>query len=107
MGALRHAATDFSLVNDLAAKNPEKLKEMQDLFLKEAVKNHVLPIDDRGIERVNAALAGRPDLMAGRTSLTVYRGNDRDDGERLHQREEPVAHDHRRGARSRRAGPTA
>ena len=66
--------TDFSLVNDLAAKNPGKLKEMQDLFMKEAVKNHVLPIDDRGIERVNAALAGRPDLMAGRTSLTVYEG---------------------------------
>ena len=42
--------------------------------MKEAVKNHVLPIDDRGIERVNAALAGRPDLMAGRTSLTVYEG---------------------------------
>ena len=66
--------TDFSLVNDLAAKDPGKLREMQDLFMKEAVKNHVLPIDDRGIERVNAALAGRPDLMAGRTSLTVYEG---------------------------------
>ena len=35
--------TDFSLANDLAAKNPEKLKEMQELFMKEAVKNHVLP----------------------------------------------------------------
>jgi arylsulfatase len=34
----------------------------------------VLPIDDRTIERFNAALAGRPDLMAGRTSLTVYQG---------------------------------
>ncbi len=66
--------TDFSLVNDLAAKNPAKLKEMQDLFMTEGVKNHVLPIDDRGVERVNAALAGRPDLMAGRTSLTVYEG---------------------------------
>jgi arylsulfatase A-like enzyme len=66
--------TDFSLVNDLAAKNPRRLKEMQDLFVKEAVKNHVLPLDDRGIERVNAALAGRPDLMAGRSSLTLYEG---------------------------------
>src|SRR5262249_33509115 len=44
------------------------------LFLKEAVKNHVLPLDDRGVERVNAALAGRPDLMQGRTSLTLYEG---------------------------------
>ncbi len=65
---------DFSLVNNLATKNPAKLKELQDLFLKEAVKNHVLPIDDRVLERLNAATAGRPDLMAGRTSLTVYEG---------------------------------
>jgi arylsulfatase len=34
----------------------------------------VLPLDDRTLERVNAATAGRPDLMAGRTSLTVYEG---------------------------------
>ena len=66
--------TDFSLANDLATKNPSKLKEMQDLFMKEAVKYSVLPIDDRSIERLNPALAGRPDLMAGRTSLTVYEG---------------------------------
>ena len=42
--------------------------------MKEGAKYHVLPIDDRGIERINAALAGRPDLMAGRTSLTVFEG---------------------------------
>jgi arylsulfatase A-like enzyme len=66
--------SDFSLANDLAAKNPAKLREMQDLFLKEAVKYSVLPLDDRSIERLNAAAVGRPDLMAGRTSLTVYEG---------------------------------
>ncbi|MCG7852290.1 MAG: arylsulfatase [Methanosarcinaceae archaeon] len=66
--------TDFSLANDLAKQNPAKLKEMQGLFLEEAVKYSVLPIDDRSIERVNPAVAGRPDLMAGRTSLTVYEG---------------------------------
>jgi arylsulfatase len=71
---LYDARTDFSLANDLAAKNPEKLKEMQKLFLSEAVKYSVLPIDDRTLERTNAAMAGRPDLMAGRTSLTVYQG---------------------------------
>ena len=65
---------DFSLTNDLAAKNPEKLKEMQALFLKEAVKYSVLPLDDRLTERFVAALVGRPDLMAGRTSLTVFDG---------------------------------
>jgi arylsulfatase len=66
--------TDFSLTNDLAAKNPQKLKEMQDLFMTQAVKYSVLPLDDRLLERLNAALVGRPDLMAGRTSLTVYEG---------------------------------
>jgi hypothetical protein len=65
---------DFSLANDLAAKEPAKLKEMQDLFLSEAIKYVVLPIDDRGIERLNAALVGRPDLIGDRTSLSVYPG---------------------------------
>jgi arylsulfatase len=66
--------SDFSLANDRAAKNPAKLKELQDLFMKEAVKYSVLPLDDRLEERFIAALVGRPDLMAGRTSLTVYQG---------------------------------
>ncbi|XZE22358.1 arylsulfatase [Pirellulaceae bacterium SH449] len=65
---------DFSLVNNLAAKYPEKLRELQTLFLEEAEKNFVLPIDDRSVERVNAELVGRPDLMAGRTSLTLAEG---------------------------------
>jgi arylsulfatase A-like enzyme len=65
---------DFSLTNDLAAANPAKLKELQALFLEEAIKNRVLPIDDRLFERVNAASAGRPDLMGDRTSLTLYEG---------------------------------
>ena len=65
---------DFSLVNDLAAANPAKLKEMKELFMQEAIKYRVLPIDDRVIERVNAALAGRPDLMGDRTSLTLGAG---------------------------------
>jgi arylsulfatase A-like enzyme len=71
---LYDARTDFSLANDLAAKNPQKLKDMQNLFMTEAVKYSVLPLDDRTLERLNAALVGRPDLMAGRTSLTVYEG---------------------------------
>jgi arylsulfatase A-like enzyme len=71
---LYHVEEDFSSADDLAAKNPEKLKELQALFLQEAVKNHVLPLDDRVLERFDAELVGRPDLMAGRTSLTVYDG---------------------------------
>lgn len=65
---------DFSLANDLAKQNPVKLKELQELFLKEAVKYQVLPLDDRTLDRLNAALVGRPDLMAGRTTLTVFQG---------------------------------
>jgi arylsulfatase A-like enzyme len=65
---------DFSLSNDLAAANPAKLKAMQDLFLEEAIKNRVLPIDDRMFERMVAATAGRPDLMQGRTSLALSEG---------------------------------
>jgi arylsulfatase len=71
---LYHTADDFSEARDLAAKNPAKLKEMQELFLKVAEANHVLPIDDRRSERFDAKVAGRPDLMNGRTSLTVYPG---------------------------------
>ncbi len=65
---------DFSLADDLSAKHPQKLAEMKALFLAEAVKFDVLPIDDRSIERLDPAVAGRPDLMGGRTTLTLYDG---------------------------------
>jgi len=65
---------DFSLANDLAAKNPQKVKELQAVFLEEAKKYRVLPLDDRLLERINAATAGRPDLMGGRTTLSLYAG---------------------------------
>ncbi|AHY43672.1 arylsulfatase [Stutzerimonas decontaminans] len=65
---------DFSLANNLAAQQPDKLKELQALFLKEAREHHALPLDDRTFERMLPAMAGRPDLMAGRTSLTLAEG---------------------------------
>jgi arylsulfatase len=65
---------DFSLANDLAAKNPKKLAELEALFLKEAGKYHVLPMDDRVFERLDGAAVGRPDLMAGRSSITLAEG---------------------------------
>ncbi|MGZ8159295.1 MAG: arylsulfatase [Methylobacter sp.] len=65
---------DFSQANNLADKNPEKLAELQQKFMEEAVKYNVLPIDDRSIERFDPVIAGRPDLMNGRTSLTLYEG---------------------------------
>jgi arylsulfatase len=71
---LFNVRNDFSLSTDLAEKNPDKLAEMQALFMKEAEKYHVLPIDDRLFERIIAESVGRPDIMRGRTSLTLAEG---------------------------------
>jgi len=71
---LYNVSADFSLADDLAAKNPEKLAELQALFLQEAAKYGVLPMDDRFLERTDAAAVGRPDLMGPRTSLTLAEG---------------------------------
>jgi arylsulfatase len=65
---------DFSLADNVAEQHPDKLKELQSLFASEAEKYHVFPIDDRVIERTNPAIAGRPDIMQGRKSLTLYDG---------------------------------
>jgi len=73
---LYNVKEDFSLTNNLADQNPEKVKEMQDLFEKEAIANNVYPLDDRLYERFNAAIAGRPDLMGDRKSLTLADGMD-------------------------------
>jgi arylsulfatase len=71
---LYDVTSDFSLTRNLAAEHPEKLQEMQAMFMVEAEKYHVLPIDDRTIERTNPALAGRPDVLGDRTTLTLYEG---------------------------------
>ena len=65
--------TDWSQAHDLAAELPEKLAELQELWLSEARKYNVLPLDDRRIERFNADLAGRPELVSG-TTQTLYGG---------------------------------
>jgi len=65
---------DFSMSTDVAAANPAKLEELKALFAKEAVKYHVFPLDDRSLERLDAAQAGRPDAMGDRTKLTLYEG---------------------------------
>ncbi len=63
---------DFSEANNLAAQNPDKLKELQDLFLVEARKYNVLPLDDRFVERADPHL--RPSLIEGRTKFTYFSG---------------------------------
>ena len=73
---LYDTTVDFSLANDLAAENPEKLAELQVIFDREAIANNVYPLDDRRYERFDPAQAGRPDLMGGRTSLTLADGMD-------------------------------
>ena len=60
---------DWTQSKDLAKENPKKLAELQLLFLIEAAKYSVLPLDDRTFERFNADLAGRPQLIKGNTQI--------------------------------------
>ena len=62
--------SDWTQFEDVAAKNPAKLKELQDLFWKEAEKYQVLPLDSSVVSRI---IAARPSLSAGRTSFTWTR----------------------------------
>jgi arylsulfatase len=65
---------DWTQARDLAAEQPEKLAELQQLFLIEAAKYNVFPLDDRRQWRLNSDLAGRPDLLRGRTAMTLFPG---------------------------------
>jgi arylsulfatase len=64
-----YAPEDWTQANDLSKEQPEKLRELQTLFLIEAAKYNVLPLDDRRAERFNADLAGRPQLVKGNRQL--------------------------------------
>jgi arylsulfatase len=66
---LYDTSTDWSQARDLAGEMPEKLAELQQLWLEEARKYNVLPLDDRRIERFNAELVGRPELVKGNSQL--------------------------------------
>jgi arylsulfatase A-like enzyme len=60
---------DWTQAHNLAAEMPEKLAELQRLWLIEAVKYNVVPLDDRSVERINPDLAGRPQLIKGNSQL--------------------------------------
>jgi arylsulfatase len=60
---------DWTQAHNLAAENPQKLADMQRLWLIEAVKYNVVPLDDRRVERLNPDLAGRPQLIRGNSQL--------------------------------------
>ena len=66
---LYDGATDYSQARDLAGEHPEKLHELQRLWLIEAVKYNVLPLDDRTAERLEPTMAGRPTLIHGNSQL--------------------------------------
>jgi arylsulfatase A-like enzyme len=61
--------SDWTQSKDLSQENPDKLHELQRLWLIEAVKYNVLPLDDRQIERINPTTAGRPSLIKGNSQL--------------------------------------
>jgi arylsulfatase len=64
-----YSPDDWSQSNNLAAEMPDKLHELQRLWLIEAVKYNVLPLDDRMLERANPDIAGRPQLIQGKRQL--------------------------------------
>jgi arylsulfatase len=68
-----YAPDDSTQAHDLAKEKPEKLRELQRLWLIEAVRYNVLPLDDRKLERFNPEIAGRPQLIRGNTQM-LYSG---------------------------------
>jgi arylsulfatase len=69
---LYNIADDFSQAKDLARENPKKLRELQDLFMAEAAKYNVLPLDDRFAQRASASL--RPSYLRGKKNFVYLPG---------------------------------
>src|SRR5678815_5764611 len=63
---------DFSEANDLASKEPTKLRELQEMFWIEAAKYNVLPLDNSKLERMD--VSNRPSPTRGRSLFTYYPG---------------------------------
>jgi arylsulfatase A-like enzyme len=64
-----YSPDDWTQAHNLAAEQPERLAELQRLFLIEATRYNVLPLDDRRFERFNPDMAGRPQLIHGTSQL--------------------------------------
>ncbi len=94
-----YAPDDWTQADNIAADNPAKLAELQRLFLIEAVKYSVLPLDDRRIERFDSDLAGRPDARA-RQDPAALRRNGAADRELGPQPQEQIPLGHRRDRRT-------
>ena len=65
---------DFTQSNDIAARHPEKVRELESIFWKEAEKYNVLPLDWRAVERLSAELQGRPSLAGKRRQFVYFPG---------------------------------
>jgi arylsulfatase len=66
---LYDGSKDYSQAHDLATENPEMLRKLQRLFLIEATKYNVIPLDDRAVERFNSDLVGRPTVVKGKKQV--------------------------------------
>ena len=97
---LYDGSKDWSQAHDLSKEMPEKLHELQRLWLIEATKYNVLPLDDRGAERLDADAAGRPQLVQ-RNLADAVRRHGPPLGEQRPQHQEQVVLHH---GRDRRAG---
>jgi len=71
---LYDTTVDWSQAHDLSGRMPDRLRELQELFLIEAARYNVFPLDDRSAERFNAEIAGRPELQRGRSSIRLGPG---------------------------------
>ncbi len=91
---LYNLTEDYSQYNDLAARNPDKLKELQALFLTEAAKYQVLPLDNSILPRL---ITPRPSATAGKDGFHVHRSECGHSGRQRSQPAEQGLHDHRRG----------
>ncbi|MCU1445429.1 MAG: arylsulfatase [Cryobacterium sp.] len=98
--------TDFSQARNLVAENPQMLAKLQRLWLIEATKYNVLPIDDRGVERATPEVAGRPTLIRGEQPAPLRRDGSAVGEQRRQHQEQVVLGDgrtgHPRGRRQRR-----
>ena len=103
---LYDTTTDWTQAHDLAAEHPDKLHELQRLWLIEAVKYNVVPLDDRFVERGLPETAGRPTLIQGKRQL-LFGGMGRLTENSRADDEEHVVLAHRRGRRCPRRAPRA
>ena len=94
---LYNVAEDPTESNDLAAKMPDKLKQMQDLFYAEAKKHDVLPLDNSTLHALERAEA---EPHGGTNGLHLLGRTDRRPQQRRSEHPEQVVHHHRRGRRS-------